>query len=229
MFCFVFTPSLFSQNFIRIIELKNPARMHGQDILNLQNQLLALGFGEIGEPDGYYGPLTEGVIKNIQNLSGFESDGKVNRILWEYIFNNNNATLLQNINTALIYDLTKISVANIFDHSFWGEPDSLEVYYYITEQKAKKLTYSTFFSASGFYKLTCHFVDNNHYFFKFEEGYFNENDNWDKETDEVFLVNNDNCFKIVNGILQSATEKDFCDMVNKAISNTLNKLFSKNK
>ena len=72
-------------SFIRNIELTNP-RMEGQDILELQNRLLQLGFAEIGEADGYYGPLTEVVIKNIQMLYGFEANGKVDRSFWGFVF-----------------------------------------------------------------------------------------------------------------------------------------------
>ena len=73
-------------NFTRIIELTNP-RMNGPDVLALQEKLLSLGFSEIGTADGYYGPMTEGVIKNIQTSSHFEINGKVDRVLWDHIFN----------------------------------------------------------------------------------------------------------------------------------------------
>lgn len=90
--------SVFSQDFTRIIELRNPTRMNGQDILKLQNRLLSLGFHRVGEADGYYGPLTEGVIKNIQASSGLEPDGKVDRLLWEYVFDNKNTLFFNIIN-----------------------------------------------------------------------------------------------------------------------------------
>ena len=51
--------AVYSQDFSRTIELKNP-RMNGQDVLCLQNRLLALGFSGIGDADGWYGPLSEG-------------------------------------------------------------------------------------------------------------------------------------------------------------------------
>ena len=73
-------------NFTRVIELKSP-RMNGPDVLALQERLLSLGFSEIGTADGYYGPMTEGVIKNIQTSSHFEINGKVDRVLWDHIFN----------------------------------------------------------------------------------------------------------------------------------------------
>ena len=69
----------------RTIELTNP-RMNGDDILELQSRLLSLGFVEIGEADGYYGPLMEEAIKNIQMAYGFEANGKVDRALWGFLF-----------------------------------------------------------------------------------------------------------------------------------------------
>jgi len=83
--------------FTRIIEVRSP-RMNGQDIIFLQNRLLSLGFSGIGSADGLYGPLTEGVVKRIQSFLGRESNGKVDRILWDYIFDSRNTTSLQSIN-----------------------------------------------------------------------------------------------------------------------------------
>jgi peptidoglycan hydrolase-like protein with peptidoglycan-binding domain len=88
--------NLFSQDFSRIIELRNN-RHYGEDIKKLQYQLINYGFIEIGKADGYYGPLTEGAIKNIQYFSGFEQNGKVDRTAWDFLFNESNDNLLKNI------------------------------------------------------------------------------------------------------------------------------------
>jgi len=82
--------------FTRVIELKT-TRMNGQDVVELQKRLLSLGFTGIGEADGYYGPMSEGVIKHIQRNDGLEEDGKVNQALWDYIFDNANAGRLKDI------------------------------------------------------------------------------------------------------------------------------------
>lgn len=96
MICFflVSITAVFSQSYNRVIELRNPVRMNGQDVLALQNRLLSLKFNGMGNADGYYGPLTEGVIKEIQAFLGFEPNGKVERTLWNYIFDNENTSLL---------------------------------------------------------------------------------------------------------------------------------------
>lgn len=85
------------KEFSRAIELANP-RMNGTDVLDLQKRLLFLGFTEIGEADGYYGPLTDKAIKSIQTFSGYVSDGKIDRTLWDFIFSDENTYYLQYIN-----------------------------------------------------------------------------------------------------------------------------------
>jgi hypothetical protein len=102
----VFCPNVsFSQNFSRILELKT-ARMNGQDIANLQERLILLGFYNVGEADGYYGPKTEQVIKAIQRFSGFQEDGKVDHLLWNFIFSNDGFSVeyLRLINTVSLYN-----------------------------------------------------------------------------------------------------------------------------
>jgi len=95
-----------SKYFKRIIELYTP-RMNGEDVLMLQNHLLSLGFYELGEADSYYGPLTEAVIINIQTFSDFYPDGKVDKILWNYIFNPKNTIVLKEISKPLNYIMEK--------------------------------------------------------------------------------------------------------------------------
>ena len=87
-------------HFSRVIELTNPP-MEGQDVLELQNHLLSLGFNELGSENGYYGHLTEGVIKSIQPFFSFEPNGKIDKTLWDYIFDNENDIFLQNISNVI--------------------------------------------------------------------------------------------------------------------------------
>ena len=51
-------------------EIASNPRMNGPDVLALQKRLLELQFYELGEADGYYGPMTEAVIKKIQDHRG---------------------------------------------------------------------------------------------------------------------------------------------------------------
>ncbi|QQO08756.1 peptidoglycan-binding domain-containing protein [Breznakiella homolactica] len=102
---------LFSQGYSRTIELTNH-RMYGSDILKLQRKLVEYGFTEIGEIDGYYGPLTANVISKIQFFLGFEPNGKVEKKLWDSLFSEPNKELLEKIQLVSGYDqnvLRKIS------------------------------------------------------------------------------------------------------------------------
>ena len=223
--CFLFlvtlTQSIFPQNFDRVIELKNPTRMYGKDILDLQNRLLSLGFSEIGEADGYYGPLTEKVIKDIQKFSGFEYDGKVNRILWNFIFDYKNSLFLQNINIVLKYDIKKLEKTNIVSRFFWGERSNPEVYFSLIDKKVKILVQDTFYSASGLYIVTAFFVDDNYYFFEYKEGHYEE---IDTINGKMYLVENSNLFEIVNGNLLSVSKENWVaqnsyEAINDALKN----------
>ena len=95
-FCFY---PLFSQSFYRVLEVRDP-RMNGPDVSALQNRLLNLNFSELGRADGYYGPVNENVIKNIQKSIGMVVTGKVDKVLWNIIFDDNNSKLLRNIGQA---------------------------------------------------------------------------------------------------------------------------------
>jgi formylglycine-generating enzyme required for sulfatase activity len=94
-------------NFTRVIELKSP-RMNGPDIVALQKRLLSLGYDSVGEADGYYDPATEGVIKTIQEFSGFEVNGEVNRQLLDYILDNSKETYLKKISTVAKYNINNL-------------------------------------------------------------------------------------------------------------------------
>jgi hypothetical protein len=96
--------NIFSQEFSRIIELRSN-RMYGIDIIRLQTILKNYGFNEVGEIDGYYGPLTENVIKTIQCFSGFEQNGKIDKELWDFIFDESNILLIENINIVSKYNV----------------------------------------------------------------------------------------------------------------------------
>jgi peptidoglycan hydrolase-like protein with peptidoglycan-binding domain len=104
-----FANYIFSQDFSRIIELRS-IRMYGNDIVQLQTLLKNMGFDEIGEIDGYYGPLTENAINTIQYFSGFENDGKVNKILWDFLFNKSNSIIIKNINVISKYNKDNFTV-----------------------------------------------------------------------------------------------------------------------
>jgi len=91
----------FSEEYFRLIEIQ-PNVMYGDDVYNIQKILLTYGFNEIGEADGYYGKLTEGAIKKIQNYLGATQNGKVDKELWNFIFDEKNGRILKHISNDII-------------------------------------------------------------------------------------------------------------------------------
>ena len=188
----------FPPNFTRIIE----SSLEGQDVLNLQNQLLALGFDEVGNADGYYGPLTERTICKIQTFSGFEPDGKVSQTLWDFIFNNEKTSFLQIVSIVSVYDPAElIRTRNLFSYGGppKGDPPAGWSYYSPTDRKVKILIIISGPAAAD-HISACYFVNETFYFVEYTIRYHNGLKNERK----MFLVNDYLIFEIVNGVLQGS-------------------------
>ena len=113
------------QSFIREISVTSP-RMNGPDIQVLQERLLELGFTNIGQADGFYGPMTAGEIYFIKAALGFmeyisfgseeeeayyvdmdirpQDYQTVNNELWDIIFSPVSTTMLRNISLIRLLD-----------------------------------------------------------------------------------------------------------------------------
>jgi len=143
-----------------LFELKNPP-MNNQDILNLQERLLSLGFSEIGNADGYYGQLTAEVIKTIQYFSGFEQNKIVDKKLWNFIFNESNNTILKNINIVSKYNINELRKATERRMGYSNEGGGIEKYFSGNEIKIIKLNIlgETFKCAYYLY-----YINSNYYF-----------------------------------------------------------------
>ena len=61
-------------------------RMQGDDVLMLQQRLLDLGYTEVGELDGIFGPKTEQAVKHFQEVNGLLVDGVVGPQTWAALF-----------------------------------------------------------------------------------------------------------------------------------------------
>lgn len=70
-------------SFLRILKLETPG-MNGDDVATLQENLIDLGFTEVGEVDGWFGPNTETAVKNLQQLLGTVETGIVDAELWRF-------------------------------------------------------------------------------------------------------------------------------------------------
>jgi len=152
--------NLSAQDFSRIIEVRNN-RMYGLDIIRLQTQLKNYGFDEIGEIDGYYGPLSENVIKTIQIFGGFEQNGKVDKLLWDFIFNNSNKIILENISIISKYNVDDFIKKHENRMGYSTEGGYIEEYYLNDEIKVIKLH---LFGET--FQVECYFyyINSNYYF-----------------------------------------------------------------
>ena len=79
------TPSPTPPVLQRSLKLESP-NLEGEDVLMLQQQLLTLGYSEIGIPDGVFGPLTDKAVRRYQEDHGLVVDGVVGPITWGMIF-----------------------------------------------------------------------------------------------------------------------------------------------
>ena len=69
----------------RTLRLASPF-MTGDDVLLLQQRLLALGYTEVGTADGIFGPNTDEAVRIFQTRNGLAVDGIVGQTTWNAIF-----------------------------------------------------------------------------------------------------------------------------------------------
>jgi hypothetical protein len=77
------TPTLVFQ---RDLYLTQPENMQGEDVLTLQQRLIALGYTEVGTPDGIFGKMSDNAVRLFQQNNGLEVDGYVGPITWKTLF-----------------------------------------------------------------------------------------------------------------------------------------------
>ncbi len=82
---FTATPTATPPVLSRTLKLNTP-RMEGDDVRMLQEQLLALGYNEVGSADGIFGQLTEQAVMRYQQETGLEADGIVGPLTWAALF-----------------------------------------------------------------------------------------------------------------------------------------------
>jgi peptidoglycan hydrolase-like protein with peptidoglycan-binding domain len=61
-------------------------RLNGDDVAAVQQRLVDLGYVEVGEVDGYYGPKTEFAVLRFQKINGLPDSGMVDEQAWKVIF-----------------------------------------------------------------------------------------------------------------------------------------------
>lgn len=75
-----------AQSYSRKLSLQSK-RMNGADVKELQANLLKLGYSEVGEVDGWFGPNTEKSLKSYQQLHGFEVNGVFDGKIFDCMYN----------------------------------------------------------------------------------------------------------------------------------------------
>lgn len=78
--------SISAQSYSRKLCLQTN-RMNGNDVKELQANLLKLGYFEVGEADGWFGPNTEKALKSYQQLHGFEDNGIFDGKIFDCMYN----------------------------------------------------------------------------------------------------------------------------------------------
>lgn len=69
----------------RVLHLASPV-LQGEDVLRLQNWLQALGYTDVGTPDGIFGGKTDQAVRLFQTDQGLEVDGYVGEATWTRLF-----------------------------------------------------------------------------------------------------------------------------------------------
>ncbi len=77
--------------FSRPLQLQNP-RLQGTSVRSLQQRLLELGYREVGQADGFFGPKTQAAVvafqRRLSSASGIRvrTDGVVDSVTWANLF-----------------------------------------------------------------------------------------------------------------------------------------------
>jgi len=176
------------------LAMKNP-RMNGPQVLALQRRLLELQFYELGEADGYYGPMTETVIKKIQNYRSLPATGIVDKELWDFIFDDYKTLFLSDIQAYNRDNLGRSENLGVGIYGGGDYEDNIFVYYTVKDKKIKiieslngQLMYSI--------RMTCYFINENDCRIEFSLSGF---DQFMKENG--YEEENGNIYYVINGIL----------------------------
>ncbi len=71
--------------YTRVLKYQFPL-VRGEDVIELQQRLEALGFSELGQVDGIYGVQTDSAVRRYQQQNGLDVDGIVGMYTWQRLF-----------------------------------------------------------------------------------------------------------------------------------------------
>jgi peptidoglycan hydrolase-like protein with peptidoglycan-binding domain len=83
--CATRTPLALAPALNRGLWLQDPP-LSGEDVLLLEQRLAALGYDEVGTPDGVFGAETDAAVRRFQAERGLFVDGVVGEGVWEMLF-----------------------------------------------------------------------------------------------------------------------------------------------
>jgi len=200
------------------LAMKNPP-MNGPEVLALQKRLLELQFYELGEADGYYGPMTADVIKKIQDYRGLPATGIVDRELWDFIFEEDYRTTLffSGIQTYNRDNLARSENLGIGIYGSGDYEDNIFVYYTVKDKKIKiiesldgKLMYSI--------KMTCYLINENDCRIEFSlygfDQFLQEN-GFEEEEGNIYYIINGVLYRYINeSMVRQDDEHEILNRIN---------------
>ncbi|MDC7241094.1 MAG: peptidoglycan-binding domain-containing protein [Spirochaetales bacterium] len=122
--------------FTRELKLESP-RLHGADVEFIQMRLSELNY-EVGEIDGWFGPLTEEAVKQMQRDFNFEPDGAVDLNLWKFIGNDRVFKFKEISDQCDVTDVDDSLEINRYNNEFFDEERGHNVSRYITTYSKKE-------------------------------------------------------------------------------------------
>jgi hypothetical protein len=191
------------------IALKNPP-MNSPDVLALQKRLLELQFYELGEADGYYGAMTEGVVKKIQDYRGLPVTGIVDRELWDFIFDDHATFIFLSVSGVQTYNRDNLGRSENLGAGVYGSGDYEDTafVYYTVKDKEIKIIESLDGMLMYSIRMTCYFINENDCRIEFSFSgvdYFMEENGFEEENGNIYYLINGVLYRDIN---ESRVRKD---------------------
>ncbi|MCQ2600626.1 MAG: peptidoglycan-binding protein [Treponema sp.] len=216
--------SLYAQGAKRELKVTKP-RMNGEDVVYVQTKLLEMGFTEVGEADGYYGPMSEGAVKELQKLIDVPVNGEVHDVLYDFLESKEMASVREAIK---VYNQNKNENNCVSNEEYLKRtngPFNQTIFVYKT---GKKTAYCMYEEAYDFYGLSEKLVKVNDsvYFLAGSETTASNPDGgglnpwdpdlkivWETEYYSYILINN-NFYRVAGSKLEKVKDSEILNMIN---------------
>lgn len=206
----------------RTLEVTRP-RMNGEDVKMVQTKLVELGFTEVGEIDGYYGPKSEAAVMELKGLTGIPAQGYFD-IVYDFLETPDSDLLYKAIKTYNQNKNEKNCVSKEEYSEIGNSAFDPTIYVYKT---GNKTAYCLYEEVYDFYSLSTFIfkVNDSAYFVtEKESSAYNENGDgfnpWDenakyeyKTTITSYLMSENRLFKIEKGKMEKAENDDLAKLI----------------